>query len=59
MGILHYDHFIIPYVAMICSGIGFAGMFITFGILNKISGQYKKAVNIKPAAKINFQYLCL
>ena len=56
MTILHYDHFIIPYVAIICSGIGFVGMFITFGILNKISGQYKKAVDIKPSAKINFQY---
>lgn len=56
MTILHYDHFIIPYVAITCAVVGFAGMLITFGMLNQISGQYKKAVDIKPAAKINFQY---
>ena len=56
MGILHYDHPIIPYVAIACSLVGFGGTFITFGTLNRISGQYKKANNVKPAAKMNFQY---
>ncbi len=56
MGILHYDHFFIPYVSIVFSAIGFGGLFITILIFNRISGERRKAKEIKSEGKINFQY---
>ena len=56
MRILHYDHQIIPYVAIVCTIIGVVGTAITFRVLNQYAGQYKEAKVIEPATKVNFQY---
>lgn len=56
IGILHYDNLAILPIVVIASIVGFAGLFITFYVLNRISGEYKKSTTVKPATKINFQY---
>ena len=56
MIILHYDNSIILYASITTLSVGFVGLFITFYVLNRISGEYKQATSINPESKINFQY---
>lgn len=56
MAILYYDNTIILYSVITTIAVGFIGLFITFYVLNRISGEYKQATSIKPESKINFQY---
>ena len=56
MAVLHYDSRIIFYSSIAFSIAGFVGLSITFYVLNKISGDFKKATKIKPASIINFEY---
>lgn len=56
MIILHYDNSIILYASITTLSVGFVGLFITFYVLNRISGEYKQATSTNPESKINFQY---
>lgn len=56
MATLHYDNSVILYSAIIFTSAGFAGLSITFYVLNRVSGEFKQATKIKPASIINFEY---